>query len=101
MKKLGLLALLMAVVLMMTGCSLVVKDPEVDAKRIIIDFGEETVDKATFIRAYNNAYNNELATQQMYQQGDNGSAGPAPDAGAGQKPSGDEDDVVEGEYRQV
>ena len=68
MKKLGLLALLMAVVLMMTGCSLVVKDPEVDAKRIIIDFGEETVDKATFIRAYNNAYNNELATQQMYQQ---------------------------------
>ena len=40
-------------------------------------------------------------TQQMYQQGDNGSAGPGAGAGDGQKPSGDEDDVVEGEYRQV
>jgi molecular chaperone DnaK len=44
-------------------------------------------------------------TQQMYQQGaTNGSTDPgaAPGTGAdGQKPSGDEDDVVEGEYRQV
>jgi molecular chaperone DnaK len=44
-------------------------------------------------------------TQQMYQQGGNGSTDPgtAPGAGpgAGQQPSGDEDDVVEGEYRQV
>jgi len=43
-------------------------------------------------------------TQQMYQQGSNGSADPGPGAGTppgtGQ-PGGDEDDVVEGEYRQV
>ncbi len=68
MKKIGLLALLMALVLAVTGCSLVVKDPEVDAKRVIIDFGDEKVDKATFINAYNNAYNSELQMQQMYQQ---------------------------------
>jgi molecular chaperone DnaK len=44
-------------------------------------------------------------TQQMYQQGTNGSAepgavGPTPGA-TGSTGSGDEDDVVEGEYRQV
>jgi molecular chaperone DnaK len=41
-------------------------------------------------------------TQQMYQQGAaNGSADPGAAPGTGQKPDGDEDDVVEGEYRQV
>jgi molecular chaperone DnaK len=41
-------------------------------------------------------------TQQMYQQGENGSTEPgAAPGGPGQQPSGDEDDVVEGEYRQV
>jgi molecular chaperone DnaK len=41
-------------------------------------------------------------TQQMYQQGENGSANPgAAPGGPGQQPRGDEDDVVEGEYRQV
>lgn len=68
MKRFGLFALMMALVLVVTGCSLVVKDPAVDAKRIIIDFGDEKVDKATFINAYNNAYNNEMSMQQMYQQ---------------------------------
>jgi molecular chaperone DnaK len=38
-------------------------------------------------------------TQQMYQQGANGSTDPGAAPGAGQP--GDEDDVVEGEYRQV
>jgi molecular chaperone DnaK len=40
-------------------------------------------------------------TQQMYQQGDNGGTDPGTAPGAGQQPKGDEDDVVEGEYRQV
>ncbi|MCC6457102.1 MAG: molecular chaperone DnaK [Caldilineaceae bacterium] len=41
-------------------------------------------------------------TQQMYQQGENGGAEPgAAPGGPGQQPGGDEDDVVEGEYRQV
>jgi len=43
-------------------------------------------------------------TQQMYQQGgENGNAGAGAGAGAAgqQRPGGDEDDVVEGEYRQV
>lgn len=38
-------------------------------------------------------------TQQMYQQGGNGSTDPG--AAPGQQPRSDEDDVVEGEYRQV
>jgi molecular chaperone DnaK len=40
-------------------------------------------------------------TQQMYQQGANGSSEPGATPGSGQQPGGDEDDVVEGEYRQV
>jgi len=40
-------------------------------------------------------------TQQMYQQGANGSSNPGATPGSSQQPGGDEDDVVEGEYRQV
>jgi molecular chaperone DnaK len=40
-------------------------------------------------------------TQQMYQQGANGTSNPGATPGAGEQPGGDEDDVVEGEYRQV
>jgi len=40
-------------------------------------------------------------TQQMYQQGANGSSDPGATPGSGPQPGGDEDDVVEGEYRQV
>jgi molecular chaperone DnaK len=40
-------------------------------------------------------------TQQMYQQGTNGSADPGAAPGTSQPRNGDEDDVVEGEYRQV
>jgi len=40
-------------------------------------------------------------TQQMYQQGANGTRNPGATPGAGEQPGGDEDDVVEGEYRQV
>jgi molecular chaperone DnaK len=40
-------------------------------------------------------------TQQMYQQEGNGAGEPGAGPTPGQKPGGDEDDVVEGEYRQV
>jgi len=40
-------------------------------------------------------------TQQMYQQGGNGNSDPGAAPGTGSQPGGDEDDVVEGEYRQV
>ena len=40
-------------------------------------------------------------TQQMYQQGSNGATDPGAAPGTGKQPGGDEDDVVEGEYRQV
>ena len=68
MKKKTCLILLIAAVMMLSGCTLVVKDPEVDARRVIIDVNGETVDKRAFINIYNNALNEEYATQQMYQQ---------------------------------
>ncbi|MGI6689344.1 MAG: SurA N-terminal domain-containing protein [Christensenellales bacterium] len=68
MKKKTCLILLIAAVMMLSGCTLVVKDPEVDAKRVIIDVNGETVDKRAFINIYNNALNEEYATQQMYKQ---------------------------------
>jgi hypothetical protein len=68
MKKKACLTLLIAAVMMLSGCTLVVKDPEVDARRVIVDVNGETVEKRAFINIYNNALNEEYATQQMYQQ---------------------------------
>ncbi len=68
MKKKTCLILLIAAVMMLSGCTLVVKDPEVDARRVIIDVNGETVEKRAFINIYNNALNEEYATQQMYKQ---------------------------------
>lgn len=48
MKKRSLLALLLVAVLLLSGCALVKKDEAVDAKRIIVQVGSDTVDKATF-----------------------------------------------------
>ncbi len=47
MLKKSYLALLLVFVLILSGCSLVVKDDAVDAKRVIIDVNGETVDKQT------------------------------------------------------
>ncbi len=66
--KAMLTALLLAGVLLLGGCSLVVKDPEVDARQIILEVNGETVDKARFTQIYNNAYNNAYQEQLMYQQ---------------------------------
>lgn len=68
MKKQLWLALLLCAALLLSGCSLVVKDPAVDAKQVIVDVNGETVDKKAFIGYYNNALNNEYMNQQMMQQ---------------------------------
>ncbi len=68
MRKRALLAFLAAAALLLSGCSLVVKDPVVDARQVIIDVNGETVDKQTFMASYNQALNYEYYMQQMYQQ---------------------------------
>ena len=63
MQKKALLALLIVAAITLSGCSLVVKDSAVDAKRVIIDVNGETVDKQTV----NAQINSQLAyLQQMY-----------------------------------
>ena len=47
MRKKMFLALLLVAAITLSGCSLVVKDADVDAKRTIIDVNGETVDKQT------------------------------------------------------
>ena len=64
MKKKTLFALLLAAVMLLSGCSLVLKDSAVDARQTIIDVNGEQVDKQTFL----NAYNYTLTMQQYYAQ---------------------------------
>ena len=66
MKKTALI-LLLALSLLLSGCSLVVKDPAVDAKQIILDVNGQTVDKQAFTATYNTLLNQEYQLQQMYQ----------------------------------
>ena len=66
MKK-TILALMLALALVLSGCSLVVKDPAVDAKQVILDINGETVDKQTVSNAFNSLLNQEYQMQQMYQ----------------------------------
>lgn len=47
MKKMSLLALLLAVMMIMSGCSLLTVDKELDNARVIVDVNGETIDKAT------------------------------------------------------
>lgn len=49
MRKKLFLALLLVAAVALSGCSLVVKDQEVDARRVIVDVNGETVDKETVI----------------------------------------------------
>ncbi len=67
-RKTALVALVLAGVLLLGGCSLIVKDPEVDARQIILEVNGETVDKARFTQIYSNAYNIAYQEQLMYQQ---------------------------------
>ena len=66
MKK-TLLLLVLALSLVLSGCSLVVKDPAVDARQVILDINGQPVDKQTFVAAYNALYNQEMQMQQLYQ----------------------------------
>ncbi len=67
MKKTMALVLLLVLSLVLSGCSLVVKDPAVDARQVILDINGETVDKAAFTANYNAMMNQEYQMQQMYQ----------------------------------
>lgn len=49
MQKKVFLALLLVAAITLSGCSLVVKDPEIDAQRIVLDVNGETVTKAEFL----------------------------------------------------
>lgn len=64
MTKKSLLALLLIAVMLLSGCSLVVKDDAVDALQTIIDVNGEIVNKNTFQSAYE--YN--LYMEQYYAQ---------------------------------
>jgi len=65
MKKMAL-ALLLALSLLLSGCNLVVKDPAVDAKQVILDVNGQKVDKQAFTATYNALLNQEYQMQQMY-----------------------------------
>ncbi len=68
-RKFALAALLLAAVLLLGGCNLIVKDPEVDARQVILDINGETVDKAAFTAYFESAYNRAYQEQaNMYQQ---------------------------------
>ncbi|MGI6695678.1 MAG: hypothetical protein ACOX6O_05500 [Christensenellales bacterium] len=67
-KKILLVSLLLAVVMLLSACNLIVKDPEVDAKQVIVSVNGEEVAKEKFTQYYNNAYNQELTMQRYYQQ---------------------------------
>lgn len=67
-RKLALTALLIALALFVSGCRLIVKDPEVDQKQVIVSVNGETMDKGRFTEVYNNALNREYEMQLMYQQ---------------------------------
>ena len=65
MKK-TLLLLVLALSLVLSGCSLVVKDPEVDARQVIVEINGQQVDKQSFNATYNTLLSQELQLQQMY-----------------------------------
>lgn len=67
MKKHALLALLLALLLTLTGCSLVVKDPVVDAARTVISVNGEVKNKEAFMKEYDAALFQQQQLIAMYQ----------------------------------
>lgn len=67
-RKTAVVALLAAAMLLLSGCNLVVKDPEVDARQVILSINGEEITKAEFTRFYDNAYNRKVEEQSYYQQ---------------------------------
>ena len=64
MQKKSLLALLLALMMLLSGCALVTVDTEKDNARVIVDVNGETVDKLTIY----NAVQNQLQMNQYYNQ---------------------------------
>ena len=58
-RKMMLIALLLAMVMALSACNLIVKDPEVDARQVIVQVNGEEVTKDRFTQYFNNAYNQE------------------------------------------
>ncbi len=65
MKKTALLSLILACV-MLTGCSLVVKDPQVDGARIVIDVNGESMNKQEFMEIYNSNLQLQRQMENLY-----------------------------------
>ncbi len=53
-KKILVISLLMALVMVLSACNLIVKDPEVDARQVIVSVNGEEVAKESFTQYYNN-----------------------------------------------
>lgn len=66
MKK-TLLLMLLILSLTLSGCSLVVKDPVVDMKQVVLSVNGETMDKQSMLVAYNYELQNFYQMQQFYQ----------------------------------
>ena len=64
----ALVALLVAAALFLSGCNLIVKDPEVDARQVVLTINGEEIQKQDFARYYDNTYQQALQMQQLYQQ---------------------------------
>lgn len=64
----ALVALLVAAVFLLSGCNLIVKDPAVDARQVVLTINGEDITKEEFTRYYNNTYQQAVQMQQLYQQ---------------------------------
>jgi len=68
MQKKSLLALLLVLSLLLSGCALVTVDEAKDMARTIIDVNGETINKQTFINAVNNTISQNSYYNQLYAQ---------------------------------
>ncbi len=66
MKKQALLALMLALTLLLTGCTLIQKDPEVDAKTEILRMGDQVVTKGEFLEEVNYQLNYTAYINSLY-----------------------------------
>ena len=66
MKKKALLAVLLVMTLLLSSCSLIVKDKEVDAKTVILKMGDKEITKAEVQEATQNELANLYQTYAMY-----------------------------------
>ena len=64
MQKKSLLALLLALMMLLSGCALITTDTEKDNARVILDVNGQTVNKATI----SNAVQNQISQNQYYNQ---------------------------------